>query len=528
MAHHYPSPLTKRSESARRRKLRTSPDISSPFCERGEPEQALTPLARGVILVEIMRRADLVRGALLSVCAAILITSCSSGDDDAKPGKGGSGGHGGTSGSGGTSGGGTGGIPDAGPDTSGCSSDGDCASPTPRCQLTTHACVACLSGDTDNCPSDEYCDATSSTCVSGCKNAQSCPSQVCDSTHQCAACMPETPDSGADSGTVDLCPDGKYCTSAHECIQGCKLDGTSCARGSCDGDHGCNHCLNDSECAGGKLCSSGTCLDACGDGGVTCPADFECCSGRCAKTKSDFGYCGSCSNACSGEQFCNGSSCGGASISAVCSAPKVTFVKDRASVDDQVTDDVRAAFNHCANSQIFVVANQTESDVMNPVTGQPVGGSGNLVVMLGGTYFQHMIRYLEEHALTRVHNNVNNLGTIIGFYTRGQDGGADPAIVEDSATELSDPNASRGYFLIESVVDPTSHTWALEIYGLGAQGTSAGAWFFANKVIPKLNDFPAHYYIYKWVDAGAEGGSADAGPPMPSEDDTFTQLASAP
>jgi hypothetical protein len=193
-------------------------------------------------------------------------------------------------------------------------------------------------------------------------------------------------------------------------------------------------------------------------------------------------------------------------------------VKDGASVDEEVTQTVVQAFHNCANSQTLVTVTQAESGVMNPVTGQPVGGSGNLVVMLGGTYYQHMIRYLEDSALTRAYNKYD---TNARFFVRGLGGAADSMIVEDSANELSEPNASRGYFLIESVVDPASHTWALEIYGLGAQGTRAGAWFFSNQVIKNLSTFPKQYYIYKWVDAGSDGG-----PPLPSTDDTFTELGS--
>lgn len=392
-----------------------------------------------------MRRVDLVRAALLPVCAAVLITCSSSEDDKHGPTAGtGGGGHGGTSG---TGGGGTG-ATDAGPD----------------------------SGN---------------------------------------ACLPETPDSGA----VDQCPDGKYCTDARECVQGCKADGTACASANCDVNHDCVHCLSDSECSAGKLCSTGTCLPPCGDGGVACPTGYECCSGRCADTKIDFAYCSSCSNACSGEQFCNATSCGTAAIATVCNAPKVTFLLGGGTLDDAITPSVRDAFGtNCSAPPQTSIVNESESGLINPNTGQPVSGTGSLTVMVGGTYFQMLSHYLEDHGLTRVYNKFDN--TNASFYTRGGDGGADTLVAQEAQSAM---NASHGYFLIESVVDPTSHAWVLEIYGLNAETTRAGAWFFSNRIINHPGDFGGHYYIYKWTDSGA---ASDAGSPMPSEDDTFTLITS--
>ena len=45
-----------------------------------------------------------------------------------------------------------------------CGADGDCAGDD-RCELTGHACVACLGSAGDVCPASTVCDAITNTCV---------------------------------------------------------------------------------------------------------------------------------------------------------------------------------------------------------------------------------------------------------------------------------------------------------------------------------------------------------------------------
>src|SRR5262245_17092590 len=59
----------------------------------------------------------------------------------------------------------------------GCNSDADCAGlvDTPRCDRTTHACVACLP-DHDNCPPGQVCLQVNATwtCATSCESNVHC------------------------------------------------------------------------------------------------------------------------------------------------------------------------------------------------------------------------------------------------------------------------------------------------------------------------------------------------------------------
>lgn len=123
-----------------------------------------------------------------------------------------------------------------------CSGDGDCANPTPRCDMSNpRACVQCL-GDGDCKVPAPVCNLTNKTCVE------------CTSSNS-AAC----------SAAVS----GSRCLSNNTC--GCQADG---------------------ECGGltsGRICDSGIekCSPGCrGTGGNGCPPGFQCTSttnaiGRC-------------------------------------------------------------------------------------------------------------------------------------------------------------------------------------------------------------------------------------------------------
>ena len=82
---------------------------------------------------------------------------------------------------------------------------------------------------------------------------------------------------------------------------------------------------------------------------------------------------------------------------------------------------------------------------------------------------------------------------------------------------------AHDFFLVEVVKDPISGTFSLVVYGIESPGTRAGAFYFANVMLPDIvgadvTTFTQAWYIYEWTAADAGAG--------PSLGDTFTLVDS--
>jgi hypothetical protein len=387
----------------------------------------------------------------------------------------------------------------------GCTTDMQCSAPTPRCHVPTRTCVACLTGSTDNCPSNQYCDANTLTCKPGCKTNTDCTTGVCSADHACVECTP---------GPNDACAAGKYCGPQFSCIPGCKND-AACASGKCLATHDCSNCLTDQECAAGRLCSTGQCLATC-TSKPDCPTGFECCGNRCADTKRDWRYCGACGTACTDGQFCS-TSCKPAIVSNLCESPVATLLLDGLSIDDAATMSIQTGIlASCAPPPNATSVPQMTSGVINPTTGKPVAWGGNMLVIAGGPYGQLLVKYLENAGITPIYNHYDSaVDQILG--RKMGDAGADPYIVNATQSQITE---SHSYFLVETVVDPPSGTLSLIVYGISASGTQAAAWYFVNKLLPIRATLTKAWYVYEWTDGDADMKPGDA--------DTFTLVASAP
>lgn len=423
---------------------------------------------------------------------------------------GGMNGGGDTSGGGGTGGGG---VPEASacaPCPSGiclennvcaeCGKDADCHDAKPRCNVSAHECVACLPGDSDNCGDGQYCDGSDLTCKSGCKNSASCGTGFCNAAHVCLDCNPN----GADT-----CVDGKFCTSAGACVAGCKTDGSGCASNVCQGSHECQSCIADSECLPGHVCSSGQCLPDCGHDN-DCPTGFTCCGDRCADLSRDHSACLACGTTCTATQFCASAGCRDATIASVCDSARATFLKDGLNIDD-AQDDVLSAglVAGCATKPTVTSPKLTDAVTINPTTGQPVVGSGDMQVVVGGPFGQALIKYLDNAGVTPAYSTYDNMREQF----RLRSGGTPPVDVAGSTD-------GHDWVLIETVVDPKTGTLMFAVDGFQQQGTIAGVWYFVNTMLPSLSTYTKSYYIYEWTDG--DGDKA------PSSADTFTLVASGP
>jgi hypothetical protein len=152
-----------------------------------------------------------------------------------------------------------------------CLSNADCVGTpmTPVCDLATGRCVGCLPAS-DMCPAGQFCDPTTNSCVSGCRNDMGCPS-------------PPLEDGGA--GPVLRCNPMT---------------------------RSCEQCVTNDHCPAGMLCAGGVCTRGCNDM-RPCPSGETCCAGACVNTQSNDAHCGRCSAACmtpNGEPICTMGVCG--------------------------------------------------------------------------------------------------------------------------------------------------------------------------------------------------------------------------
>jgi hypothetical protein len=261
------------------------------------------------------------------------------------------------------------------------------------------------------------------------------------------------------------------------------------------------------------VCSTGTCTPSCTHD-EDCPGAATCCTARCAELAHDYQNCLACGNACSADQFCGNSGCVTATVASICAADTATFLLDGLSVDEATVPSVRDAYvATCSPATTPVTAPQASAGTINATTGRPVVGSGNLQVVVGGTFGQRLMSYLESSGLTAVFNSY--VGTTAQFNLRGESGTS--VVVTAPEDVLTD---SHSYFLIETVVDPATGTLTLATYGFTSQGTAAAAWYFVNEMLPSLETFDSSYYVFEWTDEDADL--------TPSAQDTFALLASGP
>lgn len=359
------------------------------------------------------------------------------------------------------------------------------------------ACAGCESGV---CLED-------ATCVE-CTSDAHCSGELgrCDVTaNVCVECAP----------LDDDCPAGSYCSAELTCVSGCKDEG-SCASGLCDEQHECRLCVGDWECTAGRVCASGACSDPCTEEGSACGDGGTCCAGRCVDTSRDIEHCGACSSAdplssCEATEFCGKAACLPVGFANVCETQRAALLRGSLRPDDLAGDLVAQGLATCPAAPVFREVSQDDAVLVNTRTGQPVVGPGELVVVAGGPFVQRLAGYLEDNDVAPVsHEFVSNTHYELHRTSDGQ------VLARMSAT---DNTSTHDFALLELSRDPVSGTLVLVVSGFNANGTAAGAWYFANVMMPTIADFSASFYVFEWTDTGAPG--ADSA-------DEFALLASGP
>jgi formylglycine-generating enzyme required for sulfatase activity len=195
----------------------------------------------------------------------------------------------------------------------GCSSDGDCQAPRPRCEPTSGSCVACLVADDcqngqicsgfvcatpPRCQSDGECEigqiCVEGACLAGCRSNRDCPDgQTCDTSQgdigRCIEC----------AGPQD-CEAGQTCQD-DRCVPYCTAE-AHCAPLHCDLiSHQCVPCLEDGHCVEGEICQDLACVPG-------CRTDGDCVTGHCLVAQATCVECVALDD-CPLGRLCEGNSC---------------------------------------------------------------------------------------------------------------------------------------------------------------------------------------------------------------------------
>ncbi len=137
----------------------------------------------------------------------------------------------------------------------------------------------------------------------------------------------------------------------------------------------------------GPVCDAS---DQCGDGGT-------CCVGHCSNVATDPHNCGSCGNTCVTNQFCTGTACEGAVFSNICENHMGTIVLDEYDTDNDAGGTMGGALAASCSPPVTVNAVSQDAGIANdPITGRPIAGPGDTLVLGGGHYGQITMGYLDS------------------------------------------------------------------------------------------------------------------------------------
>ena len=268
-------------------------------------------------------------------------------------------------------------------------------------------------------------------------------------------------------------------------------------------------CVNDVDCGSSSLiCSNNVCVSACGAG--CAGGGLACCDAVCLNTRFSSQACGDCATSCANGQYCQlDQGCLALNFEALCTVTSAVVIEDGVGVDDAAGAILgNAVAGLCSTGAPQVVA-KTNATYLDQTTGEPLNGPGTGYIVAGGSFFQPVVQYLQDQGLAAVlpsfdsNNNVTLTRTDTGM-----------VVITDT---LANSNAGHDYFVIQSVYVETRGIFLFNLYGVLEFGTTAGAWYFANVLVPAVG-VPDGWMVVEWTDGNANNVADDA--------NEFTVLAS--
>jgi hypothetical protein len=299
--------------------------------------------------------------------------------------------------------------------------------------------------------------------------------------------------SGSESGSSGSSCASGLALSDGGCGPGCQ-ETSNCSIGQCTSDDNCSPCAIDSECTSGLACQSGTCSLPCSDSNP-CSGTGSCCSGDCVDLSQDLSNCGACASACSPTEACGATGCVAIGFNEACQNPALTVILDGLPIDDDAGMSIgNALFLKCQGSSMLSSALQSSgSGIVDPTTGAPLVGDGNLLVTTGGPDVQSLVSFLE------------NQTSPVYFSAPGEGASQQYSFIEraSGSAVISAPVTSVGathdYFVIELVRAPTSGVVTIICYGFTDYGTQAGSWYWNTQMLPTVDASTPLWTIMEWT-----------------------------
>lgn len=255
------------------------------------------------------------------------------------------------------------------------------------------------------------------------------------------------------------------------------------------------------------LVDAGLCYQV--DAGDSCEEGQHCCSGACVAVVGDPHHCGGCGIDCTAQGFCSSAqTCSNAQFDALCANDSVMVLYDGQGPDEQAGDVMGAALGELCGISPSVV-HETDAQVLDQQSYQPLLPAGTTLLIGGGTYAQDAVTYLFSQDGLPIYDD--GWPTV---HLRRTDN--DESVASVDGTLVS---SSYDVFVLQVGIEPEHGALIVSVFGLLPQGTQAGAWYFANTVLPNADLAAKHWFVVEWTDN--DGGHT------PDINDSFIVLASS-
>jgi hypothetical protein len=188
-------------------------------------------------------------------------------------------------------------------------------------------------------------------------------------------------------------------------------------------------------------------------------------------------------------------------LSQICGVAHTTLIEDGLSPDDTSNAVIQQALlANCVPPPAAASLPKGTAGAIDPTTGRPMAGSGNLLTVAGGAYVQKTVSYLDAIGATQVFLAVGANGS--WQYVSRAAGGTVVAELPQASF-----NTTHDIVLIEFVRDPLSGTPVFIAFGQEAESTAAAASYVAHQIIPNKSQYDKGWYVYEWT-GSATGGAA--------------------